>query len=246
MIRVEVRGNETSEQPNYSTLDRDGFQAIRNVLSSSEVATLINAIESAEHVHGRHRGDSQFAIRRLTEAVPLIATLPRNPRIARITRDILGDNAMLVRGILFDKTPAANWAVPPHQDTTIAVRERIDAPGFGPWSIKAGIPHVQPPREILESMATLRLHLDDCPTDAGALRVMPGSHRLGILTADQIAACSREAEFVACPAAAGDCLLMRPLLVHSSKPASLPTHRRVVHLEFAAGELFGGLRWCET
>ena len=50
---------------------------------------------------------------------------------------------------------------PWHQDLSIAVKERHEVAGFGPWSVKEGVP-VQPPVEILESMLTLRLHLDDC------------------------------------------------------------------------------------
>jgi hypothetical protein len=38
-------------------------------------------------------------------------------------------------------------------------------------------------------------------------------------------------------------LLMRPLLVHSSSAAVRPGHRRVVHFDYAAGELADGLRW---
>ncbi len=223
--------------------DRDGFQLIRRVLCADEVAGIIAAIESAIHAHGRHRGAEQFAIRRLTEAVPSIAKLATHPRISPIVREAIGDHACLVRSILFDKTPGANWAVPPHQDATIAVRDRIDTPGFGPWSIKAGVPHVQPPREVLESMVTLRMHLDDCPNVAGALRVIPGSHRHGVLSADQLAIMTRYSAFESCPASAGDCLLMRPLLIHASSPAAAPSHRRVVHLEFAAAELPNGLEW---
>lgn len=36
-----------------------------------------------------------------------------------------------VKGIVFDKTPAANWKVPWHQDLTICVERRIDVNGFG-------------------------------------------------------------------------------------------------------------------
>ena len=229
--------------PDVGQFSRDGFQLHRNVLSGVEVAELIDAIESAEHVHGRHRGNAQFAIRRLTEAVPRVAELASHLAVSHIVREILGDTARMVRSILFDKTAEANWTVPPHQDTTIAVEARIDVPGFGPWSTKAGVPHVQPPREILESMVTLRLHLDDCPDDAGALLVIPGSYRRGILNASEIAALSATAKFVTCPAAAGDCLVMRPLLMHASSPAAAPTHRRVVHLEFASGDLPNGLKW---
>lgn len=222
---------------------RDGFQLIPCVLSADEVATVTAAIESADHAHGRLRGVEQFAIRRLSEAVPSIAELATHPGISQIVHHAIGQDARLVRSILFDKTPGANWAVPPHQDTTIAVRERIGTPGFDPWSVKAGVPHVQPPRGVLDSMVTIRIHLDDCPENAGALRVIPGSHLHGILSAEQLAKLTRDARYETCPASAGDCLVMRPLLIHASKPAKAPSHRRVVHLEFADGDLPNGLQW---
>ena len=43
-----------------------------------------------------------------------------------------------VRVLYFDKNPDANWAVPWHQDRTIAVAQRIDVPGYDMWSVKAG------------------------------------------------------------------------------------------------------------
>jgi hypothetical protein len=75
--------------------------------------------------------------------------------------------------------PNANWKVPWHQDVTIAVQERVEAEGFGPWSIKADVLHVQPPGEVLEHMISVRLHLDNCGEKNGALRVIPGSHLQG-------------------------------------------------------------------
>jgi hypothetical protein len=66
-----------------------------------------------------------------------------------------------VRAIYFDKSSDANWLVPWHQDLTLALRERLESPGFGPWSVKDGIPHVQPPVELLERMLTVRIHFDD-------------------------------------------------------------------------------------
>jgi hypothetical protein len=74
----------------------------------------------------------------------------------------LADRCFPVRAIYFDKTPDSNWNVAWHQNLTIAVRERRDAAGFGPWSVKAGVPHVQPPVELLEHLVAVRLHLDPC------------------------------------------------------------------------------------
>jgi hypothetical protein len=44
--------------------------------------------------------------------------------------------------LYFNKTERANWGVPWHQDKTIAVREKIELPGFTAWSVKQGVIHV--------------------------------------------------------------------------------------------------------
>ena len=38
-------------------------------------------------------------------------------------------------------------------------------------------------------------------------------------------------------------MLMRPLLLHASSSSSKPEPRRVIHLEYAADDLPGGLEW---
>ena len=116
-------------------------------------------------------------------------------------------------------------------------------PGFTGWALKKGVWHVQPPSEILERMITVRLHLNDCGREQGPLRLIPGSHREGRLDRDAIARwrATVPAEEITC--GAGDALLMRPLLLHASAKAACPRHRRVLHVEYAAEELPGGLVW---
>ena len=150
-----------------------------------------------------------------------------------------------MRAIYFDKSTESNWLVPWHQDLTIAVDQRKDVPGFGPWSEKGGILHVQPPVEILQRMLTVRLHLDAADETNGALRVIAGSHRQGRLSAAQISDFSQRESEVICVAKEGSALLMRPLLLHSSRRAFSPSHRRILHLEYAAFSLPGGLKWGE-
>ena len=107
-------------------------------------------------------------------------------RHSHTSRTNHGVRAFPVRALLFDKPPEANWKVPWHQDLSIAVRHKRDITGFGPWSNKAGVLHVQPRVNVLESMLTVRIHLDDCGKQNGALRVIPGSHTRGRLTDTEI------------------------------------------------------------
>ena len=131
-----------------------------------------------------------------------------------------------------------------HQDRAIAVAKRQELPGWGPWTVKAGVVHVLPPAAVLEKMITVRLHLDDCDENNGPLRVLPGSHRHGILSAEQLAALRKQVPEVACLLPCGGALVMSPLLLHASSPAQSPLHRRVLHIEFAPENLLPeGLAW---
>ena len=124
--------------------------------------------------------------------------------------------------------------------------DKIDVEGFRAWSIKAGITHVQPPVAVLEQMLTVRVHLDDTDEANGALRVLPGTHRYGRLEPDQIQYWKHRQNPVTCSVMRGGVVLMRPLLLHSSLPSLNPTHRRVLHFEYASIDLPAGLEWFEA
>jgi hypothetical protein len=121
-----------------------------------------------------------------------------------IAARILGPNCRSVRAILFDKTAEANWSLGWHQDRTIGVVERVDVDGFGPWTVKQGVHHVAPPFDLLAQMVTLRVHLDDVPDTNAPLLIAPGSHLLGRVPVNDIAAVVRDCGTRMCLAQAGD------------------------------------------
>ena len=109
--------------------------------------------------------------------------------------------------------------------------------------MKAEIQHVQPPINGLENMLTLRFHLDDADETNGALKVIPKSHNLGRLSAEEIKSLRQANETHLCSVKKGDCLIMRPLILHSSSAGTSPKNRRVIHFEFSAEALPNGLNW---
>ena len=229
-----------------ATLARDGYAILPNVVPAEVVEGLIAAIDLlADADISQQRNGAAYAIRNLLSAVPATRMLAQSSDIRELVEPLLGAEARAVRGLLFDKTPDANWKVAWHQDLSIAVRGRRHVPGFGPWSKKSGVDHVQPPVEVLERMLTLRLHLDDCGPENGPLRVLPGSHSRGVLAPPAIERILQEGTPMACHVPAAGAVLMRPLLLHASSTATRPGHRRVIHLEFASGPLPGGLEWYE-
>ena len=217
-----------------------GFAIVEDVLLPFQVEALIDAV-STEAMPEALRG----GVRNLMDVIPEFRTLAESEAMRALVAPVLGNRFAVVRAILFDKTPDANWKVPWHQDVTIAVRERIECEGYGPWSLKTDVLHVQPPAEILEQMISLRLHLDPCPASNGALKVIPGSHRNGKLSVAETEKLTAQ-QAVICEAPRGSALLMRPLLLHASSSSTSPHHRRVIHLDYADVKLPCGLEWRET
>jgi ectoine hydroxylase-related dioxygenase (phytanoyl-CoA dioxygenase family) len=223
-------------------LARDGYAIVADGLDTATVDTLLAAIAPLAEGAAAMRG----GVRHLLRDVPAMRALARHPAVRAVAAAALGPDAFAVRGILFDKTPGANWKVVWHQDLTIAVRERREVPGFGPWTEKDGVPHVQPPADILRAMVAVRVHLDDCTEANGPVRVLPGSHWAGRLSAADVDRWRAAVPEVVCVVPRGGILAFHSLLLHASSPAREASHRRVVHLEYVAArwaELPGGLAW---
>jgi ectoine hydroxylase-related dioxygenase (phytanoyl-CoA dioxygenase family) len=144
---------------------------------------------------------------------------------------------------MFDKTPATNWSLAWHQDRTIAVVQRKEVEGFGPWTVKRGLPHVEPPFEILSGMVTLRVHLDPVNESNAPLLIAPGSNQFGRVPEKEIARVVQQCGVVTCIANAGDVWLYATPILHASEAATKPSHRRVLQVDFAVGGLPGGLQW---
>ena len=216
-----------------------GFAIVEGVLDEDSIAKYIHLLEDNTN-SGMRRGGRRNLIA-LTE----MKQLAQSPSLMALVRPILGQDVFVVRGILFDKQEGANWKVPWHQDVTIAVKDRVEAEGYGPWSTKEDIVHVQPPKAVLEQMVSVRLHLDDCCASNGALRVIPGSHLKGRLDQNVVSTVVGSQSGVVCEVGKGGALLMKPLTIHASSMALEPRHRRVIHFDYAATDLESGLEWFE-
>ena len=216
-------------------IERDGFAIVPGVLSDEQRAELISIL-----------GPIKSPGCRGLLARPTIANIAGSEKLRNLVRPHLPAEPFPVRAIYFDKSPDANWLVTWHQDMTLALKKRAETRGFGPWSVKDGVPHVQPPVELLEKMLTIRIHLDAADETNGALSVLPGSHRLGRLSSERIQELRAQQKGFLCTVSAGDALLMRPLLLHASGRSASKRHRRVLHIEYAAFALPTELQWHEA
>ncbi|MBC8142438.1 MAG: phytanoyl-CoA dioxygenase family protein [Armatimonadetes bacterium] len=228
-----------------TNLDCDGYTVVPDVLPGTTLAALQK--EFAAPLTGGMGG-----LRNVFAAFPLTQTVAASDTLRGLLRAVTETPTPYrpVRGILFDKTdqPGANWKVPFHQDLSIAVRERPALPvtGYEIWSSKDGVPHVQPPVSVMERLITVRLHLDPCDAETGALRVLPGSHRLGRLAPDAVAQARREIGEAVPAVEAGGAFVFRPLLLHASSPMiRARARRRVLHIEYAPTDLTlpNGVNW---
>jgi ectoine hydroxylase-related dioxygenase (phytanoyl-CoA dioxygenase family) len=211
-------------------VEQDGFAIVSSCLNEELTQSLAAQLSEAS-----------YAKRNLL-ALPIVRELATSPAVRNLADAVLGKHCFAVKATFFNKTQESNWKVAWHQDLTIMVRKRREVAGFGPWTIKEGIVHVQPAVDILSRILAIRLHLDESGADNGPLRTIPGSHKHGRLSSKQVSTHER-VDCVVCMVPRGGALLMRPLLLHASSACSVPKPRRVIHLEFSADELPQGLSW---
>jgi ectoine hydroxylase-related dioxygenase (phytanoyl-CoA dioxygenase family) len=216
----------------HSSVQERGFAIIPEVLPHSEVHHVLEAL--ASEPLGRTKAGIRHA---LTHAS--VARLARDSRLLEIAQGILGASAFPFHATLFDKSPTSNWLVVWHQDTALRLRVRCEASGWGPWSIKKGVIYAHAPASALSQIIALRVRLDDSNSNNGPLRVLPGTHTLGVLTDASLHGCATTVSAVECLVPERGVLAMRPLLVHSSSKSETQAPRRVIHIEYAASRVMG-------
>jgi ectoine hydroxylase-related dioxygenase (phytanoyl-CoA dioxygenase family) len=214
----------------------DGFAIIPGVVSECEIADLRAVLDRSEL--RRSRAGMRHALRNAG-----VAALARDSRLIAMAQEVLGTAALPFRATLFDKSRTSNWLVVWHQDTALPLREKREAPGWGPWSIKDGVNYAHAPASVLEQVLALRLHLDDSMAENGPLRVLPGTHSLGVLSDEALHDLSTKTVAIDCTVPRGGILVLRPLVVHSSSKSQSNVPRRVLHMEYATSlVLHDGLR----
>jgi Phytanoyl-CoA dioxygenase (PhyH) len=216
------------------TFERDGALRKGGALSAANLQELERIVAELPPDQAGIRLHGVPALR------PLLAS---SGAIGRVAALALGDACRPVRAILFDKTSSTNWGLPWHQDRTIVVTRRVEVAGFGPWTVKSGLLHVAPPFDLLAGMVTLRVHLDPAPETNAPLLIAPGSHRLGQIPEGELKSVVQRCGTATCLAEAGDVWLYSTPILHCSEAARDPAHRRVLQVDFATGELPGGLTW---
>ena len=211
-----------------------GFTILPEVVDSAACSVAASLLEQApSHGAGSRRllthSWCQELARRVRQHAAVAALLP--------------PDSVAVQCTVFDKSPAKNWLVALHQDRSIPVRCRVESPNLTGWSEKEGDIFVQPPREVLESVTAVRIHIDPCPVESGALRVVPGSHTSGVLAPLEAERLRDRFGEETVPSPRGGAVLLKPLLLHASSKARVALQRRVMHFVFGPRVLPFGLEW---
>ncbi|MDZ4777906.1 MAG: phytanoyl-CoA dioxygenase family protein [Alphaproteobacteria bacterium] len=154
--------------------------------------------------------------------------------------------AQAVRVVGFDKRDELNWSLGWHQDRVVALRDRVDTPGFSAWTRKAGVWHAEPPFDFLKSMLFLRVHLDDADANNGPLEIALGSHRAGRVRSEDAAEVAGYRDRESCIAQRGDVLAASALILHRSGASRSSSPRRAVRIDYATEPLPAPLEWADA
>lgn len=219
-------------------LDRDGACLHRGLAAAllNDLAVILAKWPDG-HAGVRISGDPDLA--RLLDA---------DGPIGGMAAKAQGCDVRPVRAVLFDKNERTDWSLGWHQDRTIAVREQAEVAGFGPWSVKQGIRHVEPPFAVFEGMVTVRIHLDPVDADNAPLLVALGSHLSGRIPVGEVDAVVAGLAVYTCLADVGDVWCYRTPILHASHAVSSPVgaghrRRRVLQVDYAGGDLPAPLEW---
>ncbi len=221
----------------HSIFHEQGYFITEPLIEAGQCAALAAAVADLS--------DSGAGTRALL-ALPWCRALAKVLLLHTVLQPFLPPAAAAVQCTYFEKSAQKNWLVAMHQDLSIPVAQRVEHPQLTGWSEKENTLFVQPPASVLENILAVRVHLDACGADDGALRVVPRSHRSSRLDDTAMQALRQANGEVLCCVPQGAALLLAPLLLHASSKVTSGKPRRVLHFQFAPPVLPFGLQWHDT
>lgn len=203
--------------------NQQGYLVLENILTVNELDTIKQQLDNIDMSTA---GSRELLSEHWCKV--LANQLKHHPLLS----SVLPDACKAIQCTYFQKSSEKNWLVPLHQDLSIPVKEAFTQEGFTGWSKKQGALFVQPPSEIAQQIIAVRLHIDDCLSEHGPLKVVPKSHQLGRIPEKQWLSIRDEMGEIACTTSAGGVVMMSPLILHSSSKAIHANGRRVLHFLF--------------
>jgi hypothetical protein len=234
----------------------NGFALVTDCYSAIELELMKAALlevekrESVEDPTFIWQEGKMWAIWNLYEHSPELMRLSFKHGAMGLMRGYFGEDVHFCRGTLMKKIPSAGQSMIWHQDRPAPVdREQADGDSVG---VRAGVPHRQLSIDTITNHYMIaRVHLEEQFADGGALMVVPGSNKLGLLAVKDWRAAAMERKQVLVAAPAGSILFASPMTLHASGPNSRTdpnNHRRVLHNEFRTASStpcagFGWYQW---
>lgn len=212
----------------------DGFIVVPEIYSTATCADFAAQVALTDHSSAGTRSLLSWEW-----CAAIVDDLRQHPHLS----PLIPPDFAAVQCTYFEKSQSRNWLVSIHQDLSIPVAHRVAHPELQGWSEKEGSLFVQAPEALLSQMLAVRLHLDPCQPEDGALRVIPRSHLLGRISPEAAAQLRKSSEEVICAVEQGGVLVMRPLLLHASSKSTGQGLRRVLHFLFAPQNILYGLQW---
>jgi ectoine hydroxylase-related dioxygenase (phytanoyl-CoA dioxygenase family) len=217
-----------------------GFSIINNFFTETQTERILSELDKHNALQYETQ---QISDHNLLRTIPFINEIATSAPLLSIVRQAIGNNIIPVNALVLDKTLQSNWGLDWHQDLKIAVANKIETPGYNHWTVEYGVHHCIPPKEFLEKMLMIRIHLDDCTAGNGAVLVIPRSHERGRLSGDEIVAEVADNETICCEVAKGGIMCMPPLLLHKSPYSTSDQRRRILQITYSGMELSNGLAW---
>src|SRR5438128_6556645 len=115
-----------------------GYAIIPRVFEPEEMGELALELENSKLPR------SKAGIRHAM-GTPSVSKVATDPRLLELACEVLGGRAVPYRATLFNKSTSANWLVVWHQDTALPLKNKLNAPGWGRWSVKEGVNYAHAP-----------------------------------------------------------------------------------------------------
>lgn len=210
----------------------NGYLAVENVFSQQEIERLRQSAEVlVARADGLTQSTDRFKLETFSDSggarlVQQIAephelggewmALARDPRILDVVEGLLGPNITLYYSMMMMKPARHGFTAPWHQDFAFFVHNRA-------------------------ALVACQVYLDDATLENGCIRVVPGSHKLGLVNhfrgdvfADVVVGdtAAFDAREVTVPMPAGGIVLWHCLTLHSSHANLSERPRRTIVFEY--------------
>ncbi len=221
-------------------MQKEGYVILRHFFTDKYMDELIEQLDRHDALLYDRKVAADF---NLMKSIPFINNLVHSKQLTSLVEQVLGDRSFPINAFVLDKTKDSNWGLDWHQDLKIAVKSKIETVNFSHWTMESGIPHAIAPKEVLEKKLAVRIHLDPCFADNGAILIASKSHKNGIIQTKTALEKIISNEIICCEVEKGGIMFMTPLLLHKSPYSTSDQKRRILQIDYVGTNLHNGLEW---